>query len=77
MLEDVKRALGITGAYLDDTLQPYIDDVMDYLAGAGVPESRITPGLVARGVSDVWNYGSEGGALSPYFLQRAAQLALK
>jgi hypothetical protein len=32
---------------------------------------------VTRGVSDLWNYGGDQGILSPYFLERATQLAYK
>jgi hypothetical protein len=76
-LTEVKSALGITGTYHDATLQVYFDEVIDFLAGAGVPASKVTSGLVARGISDLWNYGGEGGKLSDYFRQRAAQLSLK
>lgn len=76
MLEKVKLALNITGSYQDATLQQYIDEVMGFLTDAGVPSSRITVGLVARGVSDLWNYGSGEGKLSEYFFQRASQLSL-
>lgn len=75
MLENVKTALGITGNYQDATIQIYINEVIDFLVGAGVPQSKITVGIVARGVSDLWNYGGAEGKLSPYFMQRAAQLA--
>lgn len=81
MLEHVKLCLGITGAYHDALLQTYIDDVTGYLIDAGVPEvvagSQACGGVVARGVADLWNYGSGGAALSPYFHERASQLALK
>ena len=77
MLADVKSALGITGTYQDATLQQYIDEVIAFLVDGGVPKSRITAGIVARGVSDLWNYGGSEGKLSEYFLQRAAQLSLK
>lgn len=76
-LADVKNALGITGEYQDATLQIYIAEVVDFLRDAGVTESNITCGIVARGVSDLWNYGSAEGKLSSYFIQRASQLALK
>ena len=76
-LQDVKKALGITGDYQDDTLQVYFDEVVAFLIDAGVAQSNITSGIVARGVADLWNYGSGNGRLSQYFLQRAAQLALK
>lgn len=73
----VKNALGITGTYQDDTLTVYMDEVMDYLKDAGVAEANITAGVVARGVSDLWDYGSGTGKLSTYFMQRAAQLAYR
>jgi len=76
-LEDVKNALGITGDYQDDTLKIYFDEVVDYLIEAGVSDSYITSGIVARGVSDLWAYGERDGQLSPYFMQRAAQLSYK
>lgn len=74
-LNDVKNALGITGDYLDETLQIYFDEVVLFLEDAGVPVSKITAGLVSRGVADLWNYGGAEGKLSPYFMQRATQLA--
>lgn len=77
MLTDVKKALGITGEYQDDTLTQYIDEVIDFLKDAGVTERNITSGIVARGVSDLWNYGSGDGKLSQYFMQRASQLSFK
>lgn len=77
MLEKVKAALGIVGTYQDDTLTEYIDEVVSFLKDAGVVESNITAGIVARGVSDLWNYGESGGKLSDYFMQRAAQLSFK
>ena len=77
MLTGVKNALGITGDYQDNTISVYIDEVTDYLTGAGVASSNITVGLVARGVSDLWNYGASEGKLSEYFMHRAAQLVYK
>ena len=74
-LNDVKKALGITGDYLDETLQIYFNEVVSFLEDAGVPVSKITSGLVSRGVADLWNYGGAEGKLSPYFMQRATQLA--
>lgn len=76
MLEDVKAALGITGDFLNDTLNVYISEVTAFLTSAGVPEGNITVGIVARGVSDLWNFGSGEGKLSEYFYQRAKQLAM-
>ena len=78
-LESVKNALGITGDYLDTTLQVYIDEVNYYLVDAGVPSEKIgsreTFGVVARGVADLWNYGGGNGKLSPYFAERVNQLS--
>ena len=76
-LEDVKNALGITGDYQDATLTVYIDEVVDFLTEAGVKESFITSGIIARGVADLWNYGSNDGSLSSYFKERATQLSFK
>lgn len=74
-LAAVKTALGITGDYQDGTLLVYIDEVVSFLLNAGVAETNITDGLVARGVADLWNYGSAEGKLSEYFVQRATQLS--
>lgn len=76
-LEQIKKALGITGTYQDDTLQVYFDEVVAFLKDAGVSEANMTSGVIARGVSDLWNYGMGEGKLSPYFMQRAAQLSYK
>lgn len=76
-LEDVKKALGITGDYLDDTLNFYIEEVTDFARNAGVKFEDISVGLVARGVSDLWNYGAGEGKLSEYFIQRCKQLSLR
>lgn len=76
-LEQVKASLGIVGDYQDATLQVYFDEAVAFLTDAGVSEANITAGVVARGVSDLWNYGAGDGKLSPYFIQRAAQLSYK
>ena len=76
-LEVVKNALGITGDYQDSTLEAYYDEVIAFLIDAGVANANITSGIVARGISDLWNYGSGEGKLSEYFKMRATQLALK
>ena len=76
-LEQVKAALGIVGDYQDATLQVYFNEAIAFLIDAGVSEANITAGVVARGVSDLWNYGAGDGKLSPYFMQRAAQLSYK
>lgn len=75
MLQSVKAALGIEGNYQDDTITEYINEVKGFLLRAGVKESDITPGIVSRGVADLWSYGAGGGKLSEYFMQRATQLS--
>lgn len=77
LLIKTKAALGIEGDYQDDTLTEYIKEIVGFLMDAGVKENYITSGIVARGVSDLWNYGAGDGKLSEYFLQRAAQLSYK
>lgn len=80
-LELVKQALGLSGNFHDATLQVYIVEVESFLKDAGVPAKEIysarTTGLIARGVSDLWDYGNDGKAtLSPYFISRANQLRI-
>lgn len=77
MLVAVKNALGIQGTYQDDTITEYIREVKAFAIDGGVPEDNVTAGLVSRGVSDLWSYGSGDGKLSEYFLQRVAQLSYK
>ena len=77
VVDDVKTALGITGIYQDNTLNQYIAEVKAFLIDAGVPENKITSGIITRGVADLWNYGAGEGKLSSYFMIRATQLALK
>ena len=79
VLESVKSALGITGTYQDATLTIYIDEVKAYMKDAGVPDevinSSVSAGVIARGVTDLWNYNGGAGKLSDYFYQRVSQLA--
>lgn len=81
MLAHVKACLGITDDYHDAAISAHIEDVQGYLQAAGIPESvtksKECGGVVARGVSDLWNYDSGGASLSPFFRERAAQIALK
>lgn len=76
-LQNIKDAIGITSDYQDATLQIYFNEVIAFLTDSGVKESNITAGIVARGVSDLWNYGAGEGKLSEYFIQRATQLSYK
>lgn len=81
LLEHVKTMLGISGTYQDNTLKAYIAEIKEYLLGAGVVQdivdSTASAGVITRGVSDLWNYGSGNATLSPYFYQRATQLVLR
>lgn len=77
-LAEVKTALGITSDYMNELLQIYIDEVIEYMAGAGVSEdvlnSKKSIGCIVRGVADLWNYGKGNATLSPYFRERIIQL---
>lgn len=78
ILAAVKNALGITGDYQDATIKVYMEDVMAYMESAGVPKAVINSsksvGVIARGVTDLWNYTGGAGKLSEYFYQRVGQL---
>lgn len=81
LLTEVKKRIGVTGTYQDETISGYIQDVKDFMMDAGVTdeimESTMIIGAVTRGVSDLWSYGSGNGEFSPYFFQRVTQLAYK
>lgn len=81
LLTEVKKRIGITGEYQNDTISGHIQDVKDFMKDAGVGEkimeSKAIIGAVTRGVSDLWNYGSGNGEFSPYFFQRVTQLVYK
>lgn len=81
ILTKVKNNLGITGDFQNETLEGYIEEVKQFLLDAGVSEevieSETSAGVITRGVSDLWNYGSGGTTLSPYFAQRVIQLCYK
>lgn len=79
ILTGVKSALGVTGAYMDDTISIYIDEITDYMSSAGVSDSVISAsvGVIARGVSDLWTNTAGDAKLSPYFHERVSQLVLK
>lgn len=78
LLAKVKSTLNITGEHFDETLKPIIEEVKLYLMGAGVASavigSTLAVGCIARGVSDLWNYGNGDTKLSEYFYQRADHL---
>lgn len=77
-LETVKAMMGITGTYQDTAVKGYVQEVIYYMKSAGVPEelanSEMAVGVVTRGVSDLWDYGSGNTSLSPYFKERVIQL---
>nr|DAN99848.1 MAG TPA: tail connector protein [Caudoviricetes sp.] len=81
LLTEVKKRIGVTGEYQDDTIKGYIQDVKDFMLDAGVSDAILMSnkiiGAVTRGVSDLWNYGSGTGEFSPYFFQRVTQLSYK
>lgn len=81
LLTEVKKRIGVTGEYQNDTISGHIQDVKDFMTDAGVStkvmESNMIIGAVTRGVSDLWDYGSGNGEFSPYFFQRVTQLAYK
>lgn len=79
ILKQVIKSLGLTETYHKDIIKPYLQDVKFYLADAGIAPSVIkssaSVGVFIRGVSDLWNYGSGGASLSPYFKERVIQLS--
>lgn len=79
ILTGVKAALGVTSDFMDTTISVYIDEVTDYMSGAGVPDSVIAAsvGVIARGVNDLWTASSGDAKYSPYFYDRVSQLVLR
>lgn len=83
ILTTVKQMLFGTdaGTFRDDLLTAYINEVKDFMRNAGVAESVISSdsavGIIAIGVSDLWNYQAGGVKLSEYFTQRVIQLTRK
>jgi hypothetical protein len=79
ILAGVKAALGVTSDFMDATISIYIDEVTDYMSGAGVPDSVIAAsvGVIARGVNDLWTASSGDAKYSPYFYDRVSQLVLR
>lgn len=81
LLARVKKSLGVSGTFQDDTLRIYIDEVKEYMKDAGVNvnivQSTLAIGAISRGVCDLWNYGQGNTEFSRYFLQRITQLIYK
>ena len=79
LLARVKSDLGLgDSTYHDGTLSGYIAEVQQAMLDSGVPTTIVTAdraaGVISRGVSDLWSYGSGGTDLSPYFYKRLTQL---
>lgn len=79
LLAKVKRDIGETGTFNDGAITDLIEEVMDYMSGAGVSDARISAsaGTISRGVSDLWDNNGGKVELSPYFKERVTQLALR
>lgn len=79
ILTAVIKGLGLTETYHKDIIKPFLGDVKFYLSDAGIAAkvilSSASVGVFIRGVSDLWNYGSGGASLSPYFKERVIQLS--
>lgn len=78
-LAGVKNALGVTSAYMDATISLYIDEVTDYMSGAGVSPALIAAsvGVISRGVNDIWTGEAGGAKYSPMFYDAVSQLVLR
>lgn len=83
LLTKVKTGLfgNAQGAWRDDMLQVYIDEVREFMKDAGVSETVVSSeaaiGCIVMGVSDLWNYNSGGVKFSDYFQKRVIQLAVR
>lgn len=77
LYDEVKAAMGITGTALDAAMKPYYDSTIDFMLGAGVPQSKVnsSAAVIARGVNDIWNNGS--GDFSQAFIKLVSQLAMR
>lgn len=81
LLKEIKDRLSITDDFHNDLLSGFATDTKDYLRSAGVKdaviESEKSIGVIARGVADLWNFGSGDGKFSEVFYQRAIQLTFE
>lgn len=81
LLAKVKTGLfgSAQGAWRDELLTVYINEVKSFMRGSGVADEVLTSeasvGCIMIGVNDLWNYQSGGARLSEYFRQRVIQLA--
>ncbi len=78
MLEQVKKLLGITGKFQDETINGWIDEIKQLMIDGGISPSIVndvkSAGVIAKGIDDVYFQKTN---LSNYFWQRATQLAYK
>lgn len=75
-----REAMGIHVSYQDDQLKPRFLTVFQYLKNAGISEAKLLSedavGLLATGVSDLWNYGAGGTTFSPFFYDASKNLLM-
>lgn len=78
MPEQVKKLLGITGKFQDETINGWIDEIKQLMIDGGISPSIVndvkSAGVIAKGIDDVYFQKTN---LSNYFWQRATQLAYK
>ncbi len=78
MLEKVKKSLGITGKFQDETIQGWINEIQQLMIDGGISPSIVndekSAGVIAKGIDDLYFQKTN---LSQYFWQRATQLAYK
>lgn len=81
LLKNVKVGLfgSDAGTWRDGVLTVYINEVKEYMLGAGVPQSVLdsdaSAGCITIGVNDLWNYSGGNVKFSLYFKERVVQLA--
>ena len=75
---EIKTRLSLTGTFHDGLITALADDVKEYIKSAGADaESPAAVGVIARGVADLWNFGSGDGKFSDVFYQRVSQLVIE
>lgn len=78
LLTAIKTRLSLTGTYHDNLITALAEDVKQYITSAGAnAESDAAVGVIARGVADLWNFGSGDGKFSEVFYQRVSQLVIE
>lgn len=79
VLEKVKKLLNITSSYMDDVISLWISETVRFMVDAGVnkkvADSSYAVGVVARGVADLYDFGSGSGEFSNHFKQSVIQLS--